>query len=448
MPFTPPRIDPPTGPLGSLAFARAFIRNPLEVVPRAAYEEDFVAFGKRTPRAWVTAPAIIKGVLLDQRESFRKITQIRVLSPLLGKGILTSEGAEWRWQRQAAAPMFRPDDLLAFVPAFVRSAEEVLRRWSASPAGAVRDVERDMTQATFDVVAATLLPSGEAGFAETVQRSVATFQRNGGWDLLFAQLNLPRSLPRPGRFAGPRAVRELRNRVGALVRERRDSPADDLMRRLVLARDPETGNAMDDERLVDNLLTFYLAGHETTAKVLTWTLYLLARSPEWSERLRAEIASVTGGGPLGAAHIERLTLTQQVVKEAMRLYPPAPLMSRQAIEDVEIEGHRIRAGTSVLLPIYAIHRHTRRWDHPDEFDPGRFDAAREGAIQRYQFMPFGAGPRICIGMSFALLESAAILATLLARARFEPVAGVEPTPVARVTLFPKGGMPLRVSVVP
>jgi cytochrome P450 len=447
MSLVPPRIVPPEIPRGRIAFVAAFIRNPLEVVPRAAYDEDFVAFGgARAPRAWVTSPALVKGVLLDQRDKFRKLTQIRLLGPLLGKGILTSEGAHWKWQRQAAAPLFRPQELGAFVPAFVRAADETLARWRAGPPGAVRNVEEDMTRATFDVIAATLLPSADRAFADEVQRSVLRFQRFGGWDLLYAQLNLPRSLPRPGMFGGPRAVRRLRSMVTQLLRARIASGADpdDLLHRLVAARDPETGSAMDEEQLVDNLLTFYLAGHETTAKALTWTLYLLARSPEWTAALRDEIARVSAGAPLAAGHLDQLVLVQQVIKESMRLYPPAPLMSRQAVEDCEIDGREIRAGTSVLMPIYAIHRHTRRWERPDEFDPARFAPAAEEAMPRYQFMPFGAGPRVCIGRSFALTEATAILATLVAGARFEPVPGHEPTPVARVTLLPKGGMPLKV----
>jgi cytochrome P450 len=201
---------------------------------------------------------------------------------------------------------------------------------------------------------------------------------------------------------------------------------------------------MDEEQLVDNLLTFYLAGHDTTAKALTWTLYLLARSPEWSGTLEDEIERVTGGAAISAAHVEKLVLVQQVLKESMRLYPPVPMMSRQAIADARIDGRLVRAGTSVLLPIYAIHRHTKRWENPDEFDPTRFAPEREKSIPRYQYMPFGAGPRICIGMSFAMIEATAILATLVRHARFAPVAGHEPTPVARVTLIPSGGMPLEV----
>ncbi len=449
----PPRIDPPVRPLKGLAFAAAFVRNPLKVMPQAAYEEDFVEITStgRAPRAWVTSPSMIKSVLLDQRDTFQKLMQIRLLGPMLGKGILTSQGAQWKWQRQASAPMFRPQELGAFVPAFARAAQGALERWRREPPGSVRGIDDEMTHVTFDVVRSTLLRSSDPSLAPAIQRSIAAMQSTGAWEILIAALNLPSWLPRPGMLSGRKAVITMRGAVAAMLRERRGASdasdaSQDLMNRLIAARDPETGQSMGDEQLVDNLLTFYLAGHETTAKALTWTLYLLARSPEWSAALEEEIARVTGGAPLAAGHIEALVLVQQVVKEAMRLYPPVPMMSRQAVADTELEGRPIKRGTSVLMPIYVIHRHRKRWENPDAFDPARFAPENEGRVPRYQYMPFGAGPRICIGMSFALIEATAILATLLPRARFETVAGYEPTPVARVTLIPKGGMPLKVSV--
>jgi len=203
---------------------------------------------------------------------------------------------------------------------------------------------------------------------------------------------------------------------------------------------------MDEQQLVDNLLTFYLAGHETTAKAIAWTLYLLARSPEWSSALVEEIESVTGGAPVRAEHLDRLERVHQVLKESMRLFPPVPMMSRQAVADTTLGGHEIAAGTSVLIPIYAIHRHAARWERPHEFDPTRFAPERERAIPRYQYMPFGAGPRICIGMPFAMMEATAVIATLLQHATFSWAGREEPEPVARVTLAPRGGMPMRVGV--
>jgi cytochrome P450 len=439
----PVRIVPPAHAPRGLGFVRAFVRNPLDVVPQSAYEEDYVPIGRG--RVWVTSPSMIKAVLLDERDKFRKLTQIRLLGPLLGKGILTSEGAEWKWQRQAAAPMFRPQALGAFVPTFVRVAEEALARWRSAP-GAVHRVDNDMTSATFDVICATLLPSADRRFADGMQASLRALQRHGGWDMLYASLRLPTWLPRPGMTAEVSAMRALRASVMDLLREQRASGkgGDNLLQRLVAARDPESGRAMDDEQLVDNLLTFYLAGHDTTARALAWTLYLLARFPECAAALRDEVERVTRGAVIDASHLEGLALTLQVVKESMRLYPPVPIMSRQAVADAVIEGRDIPTGTSILMPIYAIHRHARRWTRPDEFDPARFSSANESSIPRYQYMPFGAGPRVCIGMSFAMVEATTILATLVRAARFGRVDGAEPVPVARVTLVPKGGVNLRV----
>jgi cytochrome P450 len=369
-----------------------------------------------------------------------------LLSPLLGKGILTSEGADWKWQRQAAAPMFRPQDLKNFVPAFVGATRDLLARWRASP-DAIQPIDADMTRVTFDVICATLLPSAGEPAARAMAEALRALQRTGGWDQLYAAMNAPKWMPRPGMVSGWRAVVSMRSAVKELLDRRRalgEGGPDDLMQRLVRARDAETGQSMNDEQLVDNLLTFYLAGHETTARALTWTLYLLARSPQWTAALVDEIGRVTGGADVSAEQIDKLALVQQVLKESMRLYPPVPIMSRQAIADVRIEGHAIAAGTSVLMPIYAIHRHARRWENPDAFDPERFAPEREKAISRYQYMPFGAGPRICIGMSFAMMEATAILAMLLQRVRFSIAEGNDPVPVARVTLIPKGGLRLAV----
>lgn len=441
--FIPPRASTPAAPLGRLAFIAAFVRNPLEALPRAVYERDAVRYGARL---WITAPSLVRTVLLDERERYRKLSTLRLLGPLLGRGILTSEGAEWKWQRQAAAPVFRQQDLLRLVPDFVRAATRLVERWRAAPG--VQAIDRDMTRATFEVISSTLLPSTDASLGPVFERSMGAFQRGAGWGILYASTGMPRWLPRPGMLSAARAASRLRGATQSVLRESRAGKArpEDLLPRLVSARDPETGRSMDDTRLVDNLLTFYLAGHETTARALAWTLYLLARSPGWSSLLEEEIAKVTGGNPVAPEHIDRLTLVQQVLKESMRLYPPAPLMARQAIEDSELGGMPVRRGMSVVIPIYAIHRHAKRWEAPDAFDPSRFSPGREATIERYQYLPFGAGPRICIGMAFAMIEATAMLATLLQHVRFSTVEGRDPYPVARVTLVPRGGVTL--SVIP
>jgi cytochrome P450 len=420
------------------------LRNPLRILPAAVYEEGIV-FAGRAGRAvcWITDPSLIKTVLLDKHEIFCRtpITQ-RILGPLLGKGVLTADGADWKWQRQTAAPVFRHHDLLGFVPIMAEAAERLLGQRRESAQGAIRDVDRDMTLVTFDVISHTLLPGGDAHVGPLIGRANVDYQKPLGWQMAYANFGLPSWMPHPGKLKMYLAQRWLRSAVAALVAERRASPLgkDDLLQRLANAKNPETGAQMSDELLLDNLLTFFLAGHETTAKALTWTLYLLARAPDWENRILEEVRKVAG------EHIDKLVITTQVLKESMRLYPPAPIMSRQATVDTELADMPISTGTQIIIPIYAIQRHRRRWSNPDHFEPSRFAPENEAKIPRYHYMPFGAGPRICIGMAFSLIEGVAILATLVRAATFATTSDHEPEAVSRVTLRPAGGMPLMVQM--
>jgi len=277
------RVPPLEGPVGRLSFFATLLRNPLRILPAAVYEEGIV-FAGRAGRAvcWITEPSLIKTVLLDKHDAFRRtpITQ-RILGPLLGKGVLTADGADWKWQRQTAAPVFRHHDLLGFVPTMAEAAERLLVQWREGASGAVRDVDRDMTLVTFDVISHTLLPGGDAHVGPLIGRTNVDYQKPLGWQMAYANFGLPSWMPHPGKLKMYFAQRWLRSAVAALVAERRASPIvkDDLLQRLANAKNPETGAQMPDELLIDNLLTFFLAGHETTAKALTWTLYLLARHP-------------------------------------------------------------------------------------------------------------------------------------------------------------------------
>jgi cytochrome P450 len=448
----PPTVAPHAGTLRQLGFMLGNLRNPLSSLPAAVYEEPFVAFPEaKTPMIWITDPGMVKTVMLEKRQAFQKPPSIkRVLGGLLGRGILITDGDDWKWQRQASAPMFRVQDLQGFVPTMVEAAQRRMDLWkkTAGSGPIVRPIDDETREITFDVIAATLLPSGERLLAPGIDRAMGRFQSATAWSMVFAMLKLPEWLPRPGKRAKRFGERTMRESVRKMLAERRAmaTPPDDLMQRLMLAKDPETGQTMSDELLIDNLLTFYLAGHETTAKALAWTLYLLALAPDWEARLLEEIERVTGGGPVEARHIDQLVLTTQVVQESMRLYPPAPMTSRMCTEDTEVGGHMIKAGTQVIVPIYAIQRHKKLWTDPDRFDPERFAPDKAAKINRYAYMPFGAGPRICIGMAFAMMESVAILATMLRAAKYELTPGLSPTPVARVTLVPAGGMPLKVTM--
>jgi cytochrome P450 len=434
--------------LGAVSFFIALLRNPLRVLPAAVYDEGIV-LGGRAGRTvcWITEPSLIKTVLLDRRDIFPRtyVTQ-RILGPLLGNGVLTADGNDWKWQRQTAAPVFRHSDILGFVPTIVESGERLLGEWRGGIPGAVRAIDRDMTQVTFDVISHTLLPGGGLYVGRFIGGSNFDYQRPLGWQLAFANFGLPAWMPHPGKLRMRVAQHQLRSAVASLVSERRAlaTHADDLLQRLINAKNPETGLRMSDDLLVDNLLTFFMAGHETTAKALTWTLYLLARAPDWEKRILEEVCQVAGSGPVTGEHIDKLVVTTQVLKESMRLFPPAPIISRRSATDTELGGQAIAAGTQIIIPIYAIQRHRRYWPDPDRFDPSRFAPENEAHISRYQYMPFGAGPRICIGMAFAMIEGVALLATIVRAARFQRIPGHEPEPVSRVTLRPAGGMPLMV----
>jgi cytochrome P450 len=259
--------------------------------------------------------------------------------------------------------------------------------------------------------------------------------------------SLPEWMPYPNRRRALRARDVLRHDIFRIVQGRRVNPSahPDLLDLLLAARDPETGRSMTDAEVVNNLLTFIIAGHETTAVALSWTLWLLAKDQASQQRTFEEAKAVARDRPIGAAHVEGLSYSRQVIQEAMRLFPPAPGIGRQARVAMEPGGIPIAAGTRVHIPVFALHRNGRLWDNPNAFDPDRFTPERVKARSRYAFLPFGGGPRICIGAGFATIEAAVILATLVRHFRFAPLPGHKPKPVAKVTLRPAGGMPLLIS---
>jgi cytochrome P450 len=444
----PPTVEAPPRPLPLRRYLLTFVRNPLASVPRPVYEQPlFVHDNGRSIVAYVTGPELIEKVLLQASAQFPKSPiEKRVFHYTLGDGILTSEGASWRWQRRTTAPLFRPADLASLVPAMVAAADDQVKRWRLRRPGTVSAIDRDMTETTFRVISATMFAGSADAEAAAIMKAADGALATISWDIAAAMLHVPRWMWFPGKMRRRRSARRLRTAVAAILARRRAAglEGNDLLARLARAQDPETGAPMSERQLVDNLVTFLAAGHETTAKALTWTLYLLARAPQWQDRILAEVRAVVGTGTLGAQHIERLPIARAVLKEAMRLYPPAPVMTRVAGETIELGTETIKPGTFMVIPIFALHRHRKLWPDPDRFDPERFTPEREAQYARTQFMPFGFGPRTCIGASFAMMEATAILATLVRRARFEWDGLHVPEPVSRVTLRPKGGMPLKV----
>ena len=447
----PPTVPPSETPLPLNQFVLRVLRNPLLTLPKAAYEEPITILNARGRIwVWVSDPALVEEVVLNRAGDVEKTpVEKRVFSRLLRDGVLTADGKLWRWQRRTMAPMFRHSEILRYIPAMAEAAGEQVVRWRRSPPGAIQHIDGDMSATTFAIIARTMLAGGLAADADIIRRETARSLSHLSWEIAFALLRLPRWLPHPTFFQLRRSTRRLREAVSNIITRRKAQGGDDddLLGKLLAARDPESGEPMDHERVINNLLTLLEAGHETTSRALTWTLYLLARAPEWQNRLRREVIAVASDEPLTAEHLPNLVLTQQVLKEAMRLYPPAPFISRQLMKPIELGGESLPAGAMIMMSIYAMHRHRRLWTDPDRFDPTRFAPEREATFPRNQFMPFGAGPRICLGAAFAMAEATVVLATLLRGARFEWDGHHEPQPISRITLQPKGGMPLRVTTL-
>lgn len=455
-PLYPPTFTPPEQPLGLLQFLVRCAENPLATIPIDAYRRPVTAVepvrGQRI--LWFSDPEAIETILVGRAQSFEKTAvERRVFEPVIGNGVLTAEGSDWRWQRRLLAPLFRPSEVLGYVPDMVAAAEEVIGSWrqsaSSGPLTMTRAIDDDMTQATYAVIVRTMLFGGAPGDVDNVMECGQAYLSGTPWVLAYGMLNLPSWLPHPATFKLRRAAKAFRASVRSIIddRERRGGTADDLLGRLMAARDPETEAPLTKDQLVDNVATLLEAGHETTAKTLTWALYLLARAPAWQERIRNEVGDVAGDAPMTAKHIEKLAVTERVIKEALRLYPPAPIMGRTPVDPVEVAGYELRPGHQVFVPIYAVHRHELLWEDPGRFDPDRFLPDREAHIRRAQYMPFGAGPRICLGAAFAMIEAKTLLASFVRRARFAWDGRHLPEPVSRVTLHPKGGMPLHVTLL-
>jgi cytochrome P450 len=444
-PFIPPGVIPPEEPLPFFHALWKLMDNPIETWPRAVYEEPYFLRGDdRQMFLYAADPSMLRDILLDKAEAFPKDWMFdRVTKPALGEGLLTAQGDHWRWQRRAAAPGFRPDTVAAMTPLMVSAAEAALQRWRDRGDGVRLDIATEMTGITFQVILDTMLSGGDGIDVPVAARMITDYLETLGKITPADLLQWPTWTRVALAPRGYRAMVSLKAMVDRMVAARRaGATRDDLVEMLMQAKDPETGRQMDDVLLRDNLLTFIGAGHETTALALTWSLYLLGAHPPTAARVREEIARVAGDATITDAHVERLIFTRQVVQEAMRLYPSLPLMSRMCAEDVEAGGLKVTKGTFVFIPIYAIHRHRLLWDQPDVFDPDRFSPERSAGRHRFSYLPFGAGPRVCIGQAFAQTETVAILATLMRGAVLEPDPGHRVRPLMRVSMRPQGGMPM------
>ncbi len=448
-PIRPPVPVPRKAPLGLWGFIATLRRNPLEIWTEAHFERP-IMMGRSFlgERATVSDPAAVRRVLLDNVANYRKDDlQLRLLRPGLGNGLLTAEGEEWRMQRRLLAPLFTPRQYNAFASAMAAVAAAGTARLCHAGDGATINLSHEMAHITLEILERTLFSQGlgraPGEFQAAVTRYFETIGRIDPLDVL----GLPKFLPRFGRLRGRSSLAFFKAAVDELVAARRrlvaaGEPAPhDILGLLLSAEDPETGKSMTAVDLHANIITFIGAGHETTANALTWCLYLLSLSPEWRDRVEQEVDREFEAGPV-ATLADRLPETKAAFEEAMRLYPPAASLSRAAVKADVLAGKSIKAGTIITVSPFVIHRHRLLWTNPDVFDPSRFLGERRNEIDRFAYIPFGAGPRVCIGMGFAVQEALILLAHLVRRLRFELVEGHEVMPQQRITLRPRGGMPM------
>lgn len=415
------------------------LRNTVYGWPEPAFDE---LYRKRRVLGYtvhiVTDPDMVGRVLLDNKENYLRprIAQ-RILSPLIGNGLLSSEGEDWRKQRRIVAPTFAPGAVANMAGTIADVAKRQVAGWLR---GAIRtDMARAATDATMQIIADTLFSSDPRLTTRTAGEHIDHLVMASGQARISTILGLQNFDPSRVMTRARRGRIYLRNTLTALVRERGPSGgADDFFGGLIRALYAQFPPAEAEALAVDNAITFYVAGHETTANALAWTIYLLAAQPALQEEARAEAISALDGDITTLA--DRLPLLRQILDEAMRLYPPAPRFDREAQAADRLRDAAIAPGDLVSLWPWVIHRHRKLWSNPDAFDHTRFTPDAKAKLHRFQYLPFGGGPRVCVGARFAVTEALIILAHWLAARRFSLPADFTPYPMGTVTLRPKGGM--------
>ena len=445
-----PKVPPPlTRPLGLFAFLKAARENPIGTWMKAHFEEFVVAGETAMGRVTVVSdPALVRYLFVENAANYRKDDlQKRVLAPGLGDGLLTAEGDEWRLQRRTLAPIFSARHVAGFTAQMDAAGARVAKRLAkrlASRDGASVDVALEMTRVTLDVLERTIFTQGLPGDPDALGRAITRLLESVGPIDPLDVFGVPGFVPRIGRLRARPALRFFAEIVDTLLEDRkaaitRGEAPHDLMTLLLNAQDPETGRGLSDLEVKANIVTFIAAGHETTANALTWALYCLSQDSGAQARLEAEADAALDGD--GAMRLDRLPFARAVMEETMRLFPPVPFMSRQALRDDRIRRIKIPRNSTVIVAPWVMHRHRRLWDEPDAFLPERFLPERREAVTRFSYLPFGAGPRVCIGQSFSVQEATLVLAHVARAARLTLPEDHPPvTPLHRVTLRPKDGL--------
>lgn len=445
-PMHPPKPVPRPDKVSLLAYLRLFRRDILSAQPARLYRAWMAEF--RTPffRSYlVNDPALVARVLTERPDDFPKSNRIREgLLPLLGNSVFVTNGEVWKRQRRIIDPAFEGGRLRDTFPAMLEAAKAAVARL---PEGEV-EIEEQMSHAAADVIFRTLFSIPiEDVVATRVFHEFRAYQRTQPILNLAAFLPLPRWIPRLHRRSTKRSAAMIRGLIAQLTAARADEIAadtapDDLATKIMTTADPLTGERFTAEEMVDQVAIFFLAGHETSASALAWALYLLAINPGAQERVAAEAATLPETPAF--SDMSRLKFTRDVFRETLRLYPPVPMMVRQNACPEDFRGRAVPPGAQVVLSPWHQHRHERLWQNPDAFVPDRWQTEEGRQSSRQAYMPFSAGPRVCTGAGFAMVEGPLLLALMVRAFRFDRIAGKEPVPVAHLTVRAKDGIHLHV----
>ncbi|MDX2482262.1 MAG: cytochrome P450 [Pseudodonghicola sp.] len=433
-------------------YLRLFRADILSAQPARLYRAWMAEF--RTPffRSFLlNQPNLVKTVLKERPDDFPKSNRIgEGLRPLLGDSVFLTNGAVWKRQRRIIDPAFEGGRLRDTFPAMWAAGEATVGRLAAQmvqAGGKPVEIEAVTSHAAADVIFRTLfsIPIEHEVASEVFSRFRA-YQRAQPILNLAAFLPLPRWVPRIYPKGTRANAAQIRGLIWRLTSERMEAVAagsapDDLATKIITTVDPDTGQGFDTEEMVDQVAIFFLAGHETSASALAWTLYLMALYPEWQDKVATEASALKPD--FGA--VSRLRISRDVFREALRLYPPVPMMVREAACPETFRNRKVPKGAQLVLSPWHLHRHTRLWDNPDGFDPTRWQTENGKKCQREAYIPFSAGPRVCTGAGFAMVEGPLLLSMLLRHFRFERVAGRDPIPVAHLTVRAKDGIWLRLS---
>ena len=406
-----------------------------------------VRVGRRT-LMFVMHPDAVERTSVSHRQNYEKLGSYEpVRKYLLGEGLVASTGELWRRQRKLMAPFFTPKGVQAYTELMLRDGARLVDRWQVlAGAGTEVDIAEEMTIVTASIILKTMFSTATMASIHQMKGAVETMI--GFTDTKMSGIHLPLWLPtaKNRKYLAARAL--VHRAIDQIIAERRGmdeaSWPDDLLSRLMKARDEETGQAMSEVLLRDESITAFFAGHETTARTMTFAWYALAANPKVTARLHEELDRVLGGRPPTADVLRQLPYTLQVIKEVLRLYPAAPFYVRDAVADDTIGGFDVPAGAAVMLSPYYTHRHPQFWDDPEVFDPDRWTREREAARHGHAYHPFAAGPRICIGNNFSLLESHILLALLAQRFTPKLRPGYAPRWIMRGTLGLADGLPMRI----